>query len=450
MDKADVRNATCRRRAIGALVVVATLIPIAAGAVTDEDLAEIRGSIKQLEQRHAEDQARIEDLERRLREAESKLQKAGTPAAESPPAAAVAKTPAQPDPAAAPPPAAATTKSLTPVSNSGGNLTFTPGFRVQGRYSYDEATDNNDFFLRRFRLKAKGEAFGLAKYYGEVRFDNTRRSGVDQTVEVESAWVDFPVLPQLFLLAGQYDVPFSRDLLTSDSKLLLMDRSLITDQLSSLGLVDNTIGVWAHGRPFGGHFEYAVGIFDNRVFELAASGTRQSDQVMPAGRIVYNVFDPATPPDGFADYWASYLGKGRRLAIGLNGAYLGSARDGVNEFDLYGVGADVFFNAGPFTFEAEYDRFGQDMDSATPDIEGDGWFAQAGYLFHRWFELAARYQELDPNSNVSDNRLRWTSVGFNTYLRDHNLKIQTEYAFKSEQGDDVDNDLFQVQLQLDY
>ncbi|MGQ0656977.1 MAG: porin [Chromatiales bacterium] len=446
MDKTtDMRNAVYWRRCIGALA-VATLIPVAASAVTDQDLAQIRESIKQLQQRHAEDQARIADLERRLKEAESKLQKTATAAAAPPPAAAAAKTPAQPEPAAAP----AVTKSLTPVSGAGGSLTFTPGFRVQGRYSYDAATDNNDFFLRRFRLKAKGDAFGLAKYYGEIRFDNTRRFGADQTVEVESAWVDFPVLPQLFLMAGQYDVPFSRDLLTSDSKLLLMDRSLITDQLSSLGLVDNTIGLWAHGRPFGGHFEYAVGVFDNRVFELGATGTRQSDQVMPAGRIVFNLLDPATPPDGFADYWATYLGKGRRLAIGLNGAYLGSARDGVNEFDLYGVGADVFFNTGPFTFEAEYNRFGQDMKAPTPDIEGNGWFAQGGYLFHRWFELAARYQELDPDENVSNNKLRWTSVGFNTYLGDHNLKIQTDYTFKSEQGNELDNDLFQVQLQLDY
>ena len=443
MNKGHTRAAIRLRRTIGILALT-TMIPAAASAVTDQDLAQIRESIKQLQQRHAEDQARIQDLERRLKEAEGKLQKATA----APPAATAAKTPGQPEPAAVP----AVTKSLTPVSGPEGNLTFTPGFRVQGRYGFDESNDNNDFYLRRFRLKAKGDAFGLAKYYGEVRFDNTRRFGTDQTVEVESAWVDFPVLPQLFLLAGQYDVPFSRDLLTSDSKLLLMDRSRITDQLSSLGLVDNTIGVWAHGRPFEGHFEYAVGVFDNRVFELGGSGTGpQSDQVMPAGRIVWNVFDPATPPDGFADYWATYLGKGRRLAIGLNGAYLGSARRGADEFDLYGAGADVFFNTGPFTFQAEYDRFGQDMDrAATPDIDGYGWFAQAGYLFHRWFELAARYQELDPDENVSNNKEQWTTVGFNTYIRGHNLKIHTDYTFKRETGNDIDNDLFQVQLQLDY
>lgn len=420
-------------------LVIATLMPTAASAVTDQDLMQIRESIKRLERRHAEDQARIQDLERRLKDAESKLQEREKAAP-----AAVAEKPAQPE--------TPVVKSLTPVSGAGGNITFTPGFRVQGRYSYDDASDNNDFFLRRFRLKAKGEAFGLAKYYGEIRFDNTRRFGLDQTVEVESAWVDFSVLPQLYILAGQYDVPFSRNLLTSDSKLLLMDRSLITDELSSLGLVDNTIGLWAHGRPFGGLFEYAAGVFDNRVFEkIGASGTRESDELMPAGRIAFNLLDPPKAPDGFADYWASYLGEGQRLAIGFNSAYLGGARNGVDQFDILALGADLFFNTGPFTFEAEYDRYDLDSKRASPDREGDGWFVQAGYLFHRWFELAARYQEADRDVLGSNsNRSRWTSIGSNTYLQEHNLKIQTDYTFKNEQGNDLENDMFQVHLQLDY
>jgi phosphate-selective porin OprO and OprP len=423
------------RRFLIALV-VGGLMPGAAGAVTDQDLIQIRESIERLERRHAQDQARITDLERRLKEAESKLKKAEKAAP-----AAVAEKPPEPAPV----------KALTPVSGPKGNITFTPGFRVQGRYSYDDASDNHDFFLRRFRLKAKGEAFGLAKYYGEIRFDNTRRFGTDQTIEVESAWVDFPVLPQLYLLAGQYDVPFSRDLLTSDSKLLLMDRSLITDELSRFGLVDNTIGVWAHGRPWGGHFEYALGVFDNRVFELGASGSRESDELMPAGRIVVNLFDPPTAPDGFADYWASYLGEGRRLAIGLNSAYLGSARDDLNQFDLLAYGADLFFNTGPFTFEAEYDRYQFDSKGASPDREGDGWFVQGGYLFHPWFELVGRYQEADRDVLVSNGRSRWSSIGFNTYLAGHNLKLQTDYTFKDERVNDIGGDnMVQVQLQLDY
>ena len=91
MNKANWGISIYCRRSIGALA-VATMIPMAAGAVTDQDLTQIRESIKQLEQRHAEDQARISDLERRLKETEGKLKEAGKAAPT--PATAVAEKPA--------------------------------------------------------------------------------------------------------------------------------------------------------------------------------------------------------------------------------------------------------------------------------------------------------------------------------------------------------------------
>ena len=41
-------------------------------------------------------------------------------------------------------------------------------------------------------------------------------------------------------------------------------------------------------------------------------------------------------------------------------------------------------------------------------------------------------------------------MGFNIYLRQHSLKIQTDYTFKREQGSAVQNDALQSQLQLDF
>jgi len=71
---------------------------------------------------------------------------------------------------------------------------------------------------------------------------------------------------------------------------------------------------------------------------------------------------------------------------------------------------------------------------------------------------AARYQERDADGGAFADRLRWTTVGTNVYLHDHNLKVQGEYTFKREHDRPVKrehdrpvrNDLFQVQLQLDY
>ena len=360
---------------------------------------------------------------------------------------------AKPDAAKEKPPVI---KSLTPFTGKCGGITFTPGLRVQPRYIYDDGNDNNDFLIRRFRLKCSGDAFEIAKYGMELKIDSTGRFEADPKAEVENAWLDFKTsYESVFVRVGLYDIPFSYNALTSDSKLLLMDRTLIKESLTTLGLTDNTIGVMVHGRPYDGRFEYAAGVFDNVAFEkFGTTGIRESDELMPAGRVAWHLLDPATPADGYADYKESYIGEGQRLTVGLNSACLGDAIEGPNEFDLFAYGTDIFFNSGRYTLQAEYDLFTEDMIGGNPDIDGDGWYVQGGYLLGCCggcaVELAARHQELDRDNTIANDRLRWSSLGLNLYIRDHNLKIQTDYTFKREQGIELDNDLLQTQLQLDY
>jgi len=349
-------------------------------------------------------------------------------------------------------PLEAQTGYLTPDGK--GDITFKPGLRLQPRYTYDNADANNDFFIARTRIKAAGEAFQMATYYAEIKLDNVGRFARVVNAEVENAWLNFPLHPDLALRVGLYDAVFSRNALTSDSKLLLMDRSLIKDALTALGLADNTVGLLGHGRPFKGRFEYSVGMFDNLQFEQASAPTaKQADGTMQMARVGVHLLDPATP-GGWADYRSSYVGQGRRLSIAANAAYLSKAHEGVDEFDITAWGADVFFNAGPFTLESEFDDFNEDVDVVTvggkPDANGTGWYVQGGYLVRRPVELAVRYQERDADAGAFANRLQWTSVGLNFYIRDHNLKVQTDYTFKREQANESVNDLFQVQLQLDY
>ena len=57
--------------------------------------------------------------------------------------------------------------------------------------------------------------------------------------------------------------PFLVTPLPPTLKLLFMDRSLIKEQLTLVGMADNTDGVMLHGRPHCGRYEYAFGIFDS-------------------------------------------------------------------------------------------------------------------------------------------------------------------------------------------
>jgi hypothetical protein len=357
------------------------------------------------------------------------------------------------------------------IASNHGDLTFKPGLRIQPRYMYDDGNDNNDFFIRRFRLKASGSIYDLGKYGLELKIDNEGRFAATPAARAENAWMDFPVHDELlYFRAGLYDLPFSRDALTSDSKLLFMDRTLIKEQLTAVGMADNTYGVMLHSRPYNAHLEIDFGIFDNDPYErFGVAGVRESDELMPAGRIAVALLDPFPAVDGYGDYMESYIGKGQRLEIGTNAAYLGDAIDTGVEQDLAAWGIDVFANSGPYTFQAEYDIINDSVEGGD-DVISDGWYAQFGYLFHYdpcdpcAAEFCVRYETLDPyifTAGVPSNgeRLEWTRVGFNFYIREHNLKVQTDYCFRS--GNDLvaplpgglglfDEDVFEVQLQLDF
>ncbi len=331
-------------------------------------------------------------------------------------------------------------------------ITFTPGFRVQLKYIHDTQSGRDEVFIARLRLKAKGQLFHTVKYYTEYKIDNLARSGRDPVNGFENAWLEYSIARDFAIRGGLYDAPFSRNALTSDSKLLFVDRSLIKDQLTSFGFADNTIGLLGHGRPFKGRVEYSAGIFNNEKFRrfrnIGAPGVNGSDQLMPAGRFVYNFLDPAFQ-GGYGDYQSSYVGKGKRLSVGANTAYLRKARDTVSQFNLLGWGTDVFFSDGPFSAEAEYDQLRKKL-IGNSDLQMDGWYAQAGYLIKGRVELAARHQQLDPNASISRNELRWTTLGSNLYFLKHTVKLQFDYTFRRGPGQVVKTNVLQIQMQVDY
>ncbi len=328
-----------------------------------------------------------------------------------------------------------------------GGITFTPGLRVQTRYVYDASDDNSDFYTARVRFKGAGNVFGIATYYTELKVDNTGRFGKSASAQIENAWLNFEVNPEFAIRVGFGDIPFSRDALTSDSKLLMVDRSLIKDGLTSVGFADNTIGVMAHGRPSAGRFEYAAGVFDNLAYETSGDSGNHADNPTVAGRLALNLLDPGSA-GGYGDYRGSYVGSGRRLALGASGAFLPSAWEGTTEYDLSGVGVDLFYNNSLVSLQGEFGRYGKDYGSSTE--VGKGGFAQGGVLASPRVELTARFQQFDPSDSSDDDRLTWTSVGANFYIRDHSLKVQTDFTIRKEQGTEIENNFFQIQLQLDF
>lgn len=328
------------------------------------------------------------------------------------------------------------------------SFSFYPSIRIQGRYLYDEADRSHDLMLRRVRLKAGGEISKLLDYYVEIKADNIGRQGNKTTAKIESGWVELPWYQRGAVRIGQYDVPFSRNLLTSDSKLLLMDRALITDTLAKLGAVDNTVGVLIHARPLDQKLEYNFGLFENiKVDHRPSMNAMWSKQFMPAARLVWHVFDPP-PAHGYADYRGSWLGEGRRLSFGLNAARLGSVHDGASRFNLSAWGMDAAAGLGAISLESEYDSF-------YASHHGHGAYVQFGYYLKTPFRQVAiepvfRFQSLDANTELAGDRKSQYAVGMNIYFDKHHLKLQSDYAFNREESGETRNDVFQIQLQLEF
>jgi hypothetical protein len=342
-------------------------------------------------------------------------------------------------------------------------LTFTPAMRLQFRYSYLEPADpQNNFQIRRFRLKGKGDILNLARYYAEMKIDGT--GFVDSpSAAIENAYLEFNTLPHTNLRLGLYDIPFSRNALTSDSKLLFMNRTLIKGALTAVGFADNTIGALFHEILFDGRFGYGVGVFRNDKFDKVPT---------VAGRLSLHLLDPGKRQGrrgSYANYRGSYIGEGQRFDMGFNSAYTPSitvtsttAPDAKG--DVYAVGGDIFFNMGRFTLQGEYDWYKMNMVGVS-DVPQRGGYVQAAYLLTRgessWIpptEFAVRYQDLDggalaiPDLDITlpdAGRRQAYEVGMNYYIRGHNLKVQTNYTYLDSEATGTSN-IYELQMQLDF
>lgn len=128
------------------------------------------------------------------------------------------------------------------------------------------------------------------------------------------------------------------------------------------------------------------------------------------------------------------------LKIGLFG-WFGSAYnvDMDEDFDVsrYGLNAEYtgekVYLAGEYLMASTDSVTGSDRDSA-------GFFAHIGYSFTEKWELHARYDAWDPDTDVDDNGESWITAGINYKLHKYNTMFYLNYIARDEESNDIDND----------
>lgn len=303
-----------------------------------------------------------------------------------------------------------------------------------------------EFSIRRMRLLLQGHALSNElQYYIQLGFSN-RDTESDLRLPLRDAYVTWTRLRDLQVRAGQMKVPFDRQRVTSSSALQFVDRSIVTSELN----LDRDVGVQLFSRDLfglGNRLGYQLGVFggDGRNRLSSESG------LLWVARLEF------TPMGSYDDYVEADLERraSPRLAVGVGVAYNQNTRRARSTFEtsydrarfdyLHGE-ADLSFKWRGLSVvgaamlrraNAASQQF--TTSGGAPTIEYSrnyfGWFAQAGYLFNRHFELVARYGDLRPtvidqaSVDPSQRRRHELGGGLNWYFQGHALKLQSDYFY---------------------
>jgi phosphate-selective porin OprO/OprP len=363
--------------------------------------------------------------------------------------------------------------------------------RIQFRYTsiedYDVSTneirsDANGFRLQRVRLVFKGTAVPRVEYFIHLNFDQ----GTDG--HVWDTFIQYNFGPELgHIRLGQFKVPFSRQWLVSSTKFLLMNRAYIGDNLGfrrDIGIMYEKYSqfntyqdAFAKANMDEPTINYAVGVFNgnhrangNGFLSGSDSSARigkgnDNDQYLYIGRVTYT---PIKSKEGV-----------KYLSLGANAGYQRKPTNGdkfilddtaIAKFDVTSGqpwkysdweaawGLDGELIVGQAVFEAEYIQRKLDTKDLLTFTNGKqgrsvtakGWYVQGGYFVQpEKLSLNARYETYDPNDQVSSkNDFDRYTLGFNYYIVKNAFKVQGDYTWQDEKVQDLDNNYWEVQLQM--
>jgi phosphate-selective porin OprO and OprP len=315
------------------------------------------------------------------------------------------------------------------------------GSQMQFRYTLldvdNSSNDQSKFELRRIKLNLNGYAFTKDLVFKiTYNFGNTL---------LEETFLNYRLIDEAQIRFGQDKVPFGRQWITPSGANQFVDVSTATTAF--VPLYDTGISI--NGKVAGGLVYYTVGGYGGAgqsIFRSARDNAFAARiAVNPLGDMAYseadldhskkplvsvgssyyrNTLNPGeTNRLGFATANTGWYGMGRALSATANQVRTTEAVD----FNTAEV--DAAFKWLGFSAQAEYFMAQADGNTSNNTARGQGYYVQAGYfVIPSKLELAARYSHVDPNRDISNDRLIETGGAVSWYFNKHSLKIQADYA----------------------
>jgi len=280
----------------------------------------------------------------------------------------------------------------------------------------------------------------------------------ERPVPLRDAVVTWTPLRDLNVRVGQMKVNYSRERVISSSALQFADRTIVNAEFN----LDRDIGMQLFSNDLfglGGRLAWQLGVYNGDGRNRAGTGTG----LLYVARLQFN------PTGAFPDALVEAdLSRSRRarLSLGVTGArHPRAERERTNQGALIEtgptgathLGADLLLKVAGFSLQSEW--LSRTFDTATvffdqPDPPagprvGMGAFVQAGYVFRRGLEIAARYARIWPGNDNSALVVRDSpAVALGQYFLRHDLKLQADYSlvFSEDRPDPVRE--LRIQLQF--
>jgi hypothetical protein len=334
-------------------------------------------------------------------------------------------------------------------------------FRYQTRYEGNYDLVDSDYtgraFVRRARIKGNGFAFSPKITY---KFEYDVANGY-----VLDAVVKWNFTGNWTVWFGQTKLPGNIERVFSSQKLQLVDRSLLNSKFT----LDRDAGAQLRH-----HFKLGNTFLVREIFAVS-QGEGLNDKSKSTGngytgRIELLPFGNFTKK---GDYFAADLKREKTPKLMLSATYdfnqnamLSRGQKGdylIGDLEnLQTLFIDAHFKYQGFSFFGEYvDRKTSDgspllgnsfVDGESIDecyYTGESINLQLGYLMKNNWEIAGRYTNVNANDLYDNNDLNQYTIGFSKYVVGHNLKVQTDFSYTTEQGEN-DKLLFRLQTEFNF
>ena len=300
------------------------------------------------------------------------------------------------------------------------------GDRGDSRYT----TSNSRIFLRRARLNVGGRFVQDFTFRTELEVAGSVNDTSGFRAQLTDAYINWGRFDFANVRVGQFKTPFGFEQLYLDSRLYIIERSLVNDRLT----LSRQIGIQVGGAFFDERLNYAVGLFNGNGTNL---NFNDNDRFLHVGRVSVVPFIGRFGSS--VSRWSVGANGFRTRDSGVtlpaeflvNSTPASAARNNIFAGRRSGLGIDSQFELGRLELWLESLRGTFEPDDRLParHFTSRGAYQQASYfVIADKLQLVARHETFRPLASLSAAQTRTNIFGVNYYIKQHDLKLQLDYT----------------------